>query len=107
MPRKFATPLEETLASELLRTRVVWNNFVHNLSHGRYPERVPGSGDNESFKGSAEDRIFQIFKVMDFEVQHIGNVLNEMDIETRQDPSALIDIFDEVSKATGITTKIH
>ncbi|MEK7511235.1 MAG: hypothetical protein AAB582_03295 [Patescibacteria group bacterium] len=107
MARELSTPLEEMLARELLRTRFVWNNFIHNLSQGRYPERVPGTGDNEPFKGSDEDCLFQIFKVMDFEVRHLGSVLNEMGVETGLDPSVEMDIFDQVSNATGITTKTH
>ena len=99
----------EMLMQELVRTREVWNNFIHNLCHGFYPERTPGSRSLANFSGSDEDGLLEIFKIMDYEVRHIGNVLGKSGF----DPTRFLSveeaerIFDEVSAATGITETSH
>lgn len=93
---------EQQLASELLRTEYVWGNHIHNLCHGLNPERTPGVLQGQ-FKGTAEERIFAIFKIMDHEVRHIRDTLRNLGIEVPQLPANHEELFDQIAKATGIT----
>lgn len=97
---------EEQLVAELLRAQYVWNNFVHNLCHGLYPERFPGSAHGQ-FEGTSEDRMFQIFKIMDHEVRHVGKALQDLGFDVPQLPENHKKIFEQLSLATGITENGH
>lgn len=108
MSNVFETDREQALSKELARTRHVWGHIVHGLCHGLYPardSRVYKGGTN--FKGSDWEGLFEIFKILDFEVRHIQGVMRKLDIEPNY---ILIDpckVFDEISKATGLTEESH
>jgi hypothetical protein len=105
-PGEESPTTEELLVSELARTEYVWSNFIHYLCNNLYPERIPGEL-TQRFKGSKEEINFEIFKIMDHEVRHIRRRLTELGHELPQYPANCLEIFDDISKATGITTTSH
>jgi hypothetical protein len=98
----------EILLHELARTRATLNYFMDPLTHGLYPQRdLTHYTPATRFRGSAEDQIFQIFKIIDYEVRRLAEATRETGIDLNEIPLDYPAIFDDLSRATEITETGH
>jgi hypothetical protein len=98
----------ETLARELARVRDTLNYFMDPLTHGLYPQRNHANySPATQFRGSAQDQLFQIFKIIDYEIRRLASAALKAGIDLNEVHLDYPSIFDEVSRATGITETAH
>jgi hypothetical protein len=97
----------EKLAYELARTRYVWNHFIHTLCGGLYPQRGRGYKPGVRFQGTAEELVFEIYKIMDGEVGRIHDAAKEVGVDLNSIPLDEDAVFDVITRSTGLTEKSH
>ncbi len=98
----------KALSQSLARTRDTLNYFMDSLTHGHYPQRDPRTYKAAMrFRGSAEDQVFQIFKIIDYEVRRIADSARAVGIDLNAVQTDYPTIFDELSRSTGITETGH
>lgn len=101
-------PDAQALARELARVRDTLNFFMDPLTHGLYPQRDHRHYSPATrFKGSAQDQLFQIFKIIDCEVRRIYEAAKAAGVDLNEISIDYPAVFDELSRATGITETGH
>jgi hypothetical protein len=91
---------------ELARQRYLWNTHVHWLAHGFYPPRGASARANQ-FKGTDQDRLFELFKIMDGEVRRLAGVLESVGAARKLSAEEEAAVHDEISARTGLTASSH